>query len=192
MGEKNDKQEEKNIKKEDVEKYKVLYEHCKSVSEQETVQYSILEEKAEKLFVIFNAMIVFLLVVGKMIFYTEYSNEFYDSSILIDYKWKMVTIITFFLSLYFNSRGIYFVLKALSVKQLKMPALREKNNYFFEKNDILDFYIKNIKYFIEIFETNHKRNKEKGEELKKSYEFLEKSYFFVLIFISMILIDLVI
>lgn len=188
MDEKNDKQEEevlskgKNIEKEDVEKYKILYEHCKSVSEQETARGDVLEGKASKLVVFYNIIILFLFTIGKLLLTSK--------SLIRISLWELLALISLAFILYQVSKGTYFVIKVFKLRSLEIPAIKESHINFFEKskNNILHFYKRNLKSFLCIFEKSLENNEKKAKNLEIGYKCLEKSYVGILIFVVSILI----
>lgn len=184
MDKKKNKQNKK-VKKDDTKKYKVLYKHCKSISEQETARSNILEEKAGKLFIFYNIIIVFLFMVGKEILASEELENFLPIHILL--------LLVLILILYFVSKGMYFLIKVFTMQETKIPGLSKGAITFFEnpKNDLIKMYKFNSESFFEIYEKAYENNNEKGKNIKKSYSYLEKSYVAILSFIIIKLIECV-
>ena len=191
MDEKNVKQEEevlikkKNIEKENIEKYKVLYEHCKSISEQETARGNVLEDKAGKLFIFYNVILAFLFVVGKEMLETKVLERILGIEILL-------FIILIFV-LFFVSKGMFFLIKVFTMQSIKIAGLYKESIEFFEKpeNDLLKMYKFNSESFFEIYEKACENNDEKAENIEKSYDYLKKSYIVILGFVIVKLIEYV-
>lgn len=178
MDGKNNKQgEEVSSEGKNEEGLEILYNYGKGLVKDQNEHYIVLENKAQKLFTIYNVLFVLMYYLSV----TYIKKENIGSEI-----YHHLTVIFVLINFVIGVIGVYYVLRVLEVIPTLKLKLNHKTIKFFEKNNKSKFYERNLEELVEMHQMILKTNQKKKRNLEISYKFLNFYYFGMLMFIILL------